>query len=1485
MDCVVDDYKRTMRKPLTTNPVSNFFVWGLTLLLAFSINHPVFSLHDDPFRPLDARLSPQTDSIWVRYGALSDEDRVRLSLGDDHRLSLLTNPPNDWEYDCGNPNQAYDFEVLGTGIRYDNSAFISIPNPGSVDFVVAEVVYKGGTVNPSQLTINSDSESFSVSGVKTSPSGGYYYRTAFYNSPDYIQLQSIPNNSKAQSLVVYVFRNTDRNVSTSGEFVGTWLYQSSYCTTLDLATADHDRNVLVTVPLSEITSDGRVAIVQATAKPSNTSAEIIIDDYNQGDALNITPFVINNVPGTDNKVEICVISPSCGSQYGCGQSLVLAAGFEAESNCRSTPYEWSFECNDGKEVDLFGVGAKNAAPLTLDIRDPQNVYEVVAEVVYKGDNPGPYVYFEDDNGDQYKAYREVPFGGSSNVWVYRAIMDATSEVVYNETSKNSSLQSLVAFAFRENVTGSEQTGQFTILSGYNDVQNLSFDIPNLSATRNIDVELPISEMTNDGRYLLVRATAGGKTTEKIIYGPDQALGSCCLNVVRMTIPDVPAGTNEVDLTIDTRNYQNGQSVKGQSYVIAGAVMVQASCDEQCPLAFEYDLDDCSGSNPFHPSNGIDPSYINTNDCGAVDVSKIARINSVTSACTSDQPFASGKAVRLYSNHLSNWSDNGQKAFRFNFKIPGCVSGKVETFKFWNKAPYKDHNGNYNGYPAYYGFRVLKDGNEIYQKIDLHTSFNGWKEEIHALPDDPDFAYTGGETFTFEVMAYGPTGNGHNQWIVDQFEIYACCDKNDVAVDFPVPDKVCVDNPAVFEANDLGNGVYEWDFGPGAMPSTATGQGPHFVTWSSAGTKSVTLSYTDNGCTGEKTKSVQVEECNDIECGLISVTVDQNSDCFDATGKLNVDVCESCGTTYPITIYYKENGIQKQAGPFNNDGVILTGLPPGVYSEIYVVDNAGCTSNRVGPVTIHAEGLPNVSQETCGETECIITDKLENDGETRSFWLPGLPNVNDPRFRWTENGIFTVNENGTATLIGQIVSVDNPSCGFQVQIDLVNRRNWNQWSALGRSYKGCSDNDPSNNNYYQDWEYYEIAGTSKLTGFGCYNGTLSISHRPADYTYGFQIGQGANVFNCDVPGISAWFFYEGYLNGKNREGHGDINALGGCGNGIDDPSPETPVLTCPPCQDVACDDDLDPANLGEPTVNCADLNCNLSFVDNYAGTYPEQLTRTWTASCNGKTATCVQEIVLFDDQNPDFEVPDKICVDNPAVFEADDIGNGTYEWDFGPNAMPSTAVGIGPHFVTWSTAGTKTVKLTYIEGPCEQDISKAILVEECNDIECGLISVTIDQNSDCYEATGRLDVDVCESCGTTYPITVFYKQNGVQMQAGPFNNDGVILTDLPPGVYTDIYIVDAAGCTSNHVGPVTILAEGLPNVSDETCEETECIITDKLENDGETRSFWLPGLPNVSDPRFRWSEYGTFTVNENGTATLTGQIISVDDPSCGFPGSN
>jgi hypothetical protein len=50
-----------------------------------------------------------------------------------------------------------------------------------------------------------------------------------------------------------------------------------------------------------------------------------------------------------------------------------------------------------------------------------------------------------------------------------------------------------------------------------------------------------------------------------------------LDIVDLTLENVPGSATEVVLEVDTRHYQNGQTVNGQSYVLAGAITVDAEC--------------------------------------------------------------------------------------------------------------------------------------------------------------------------------------------------------------------------------------------------------------------------------------------------------------------------------------------------------------------------------------------------------------------------------------------------------------------------------------------------------------------------------------------------------------------------------------------------------------------------------------------------------------------------------------------------------------------------------------------------------------------------------------------------------------------------------------------------------------------------------------------------------------------------------------------
>jgi PKD repeat protein len=71
-----------------------------------------------------------------------------------------------------------------------------------------------------------------------------------------------------------------------------------------------------------------------------------------------------------------------------------------------------------------------------------------------------------------------------------------------------------------------------------------------------------------------------------------------------------------------------------------------------------------------------------------------------------------------------------------------------------------------------------------------------------------------------------------------------------------------------------------------------------------------------------------------------------------------------------------------------------------------------------------------------------------------------------------------------------------------------------------------------------------------------------------------------------------------------------------------------------------------------------------------------------------------EVVLVADFTADIE---ETCLEETVTFTDNSTGATTWDWDFGENATPATANTQGPHEVTYSSPGSKTVSLTIDQG--------------------------------------------------------------------------------------------------------------------------------------------------------------------------------------------
>ncbi len=190
----------------------------------------------------------------------------------------------------------------------------------------------------------------------------------------------------------------------------------------------------------------------------------------------------------------------------------------------------------------------------------------------------------------------------------------------------------------------------------------------------------------------------------------------------------------------------------------------------------------------------------------------------------------------------------------------------------------------------------------------------------------------------------------------------------------------------------------------------------------------------------------------------------------------------------------------------------------------------------------AEYVMEVPCPESGPETCSLEDHGMSDSGVaeRLLWM-NFDNITDNKeYSVDANGAtFKEFPDGTATLTGTAEDIDDSNYKWTFNVTLINKRTWSEWSALGRTYK---ENSAAPGQDHTAWSYYEVDNSnSTFTGGGANAGkTLQITHAPADYTYGFQIGLGANLKDADF-GLSGWYDFSG-----DETGHGDFNGdLNGC----------------------------------------------------------------------------------------------------------------------------------------------------------------------------------------------------------------------------------------------------------------------------------------------------------------------------------------------------
>jgi len=310
------------------------------------------------------------DTILHDKDFANSKDNIELDSRDNYKLSLPvatinTSIPSDWQITCSD-NKSREF--VWKGINGLSSYTENFTNPSSIQNIITEIVYKGGYPGTSVNVVGSDGNTYILNEVSLSGSSGVYaYRGLINTGLSSISFNSIPNSSNAQSIINYI----ERSSSTPQTSIGVFMNYAGYHTTLTevvtipTSASGTDREVVVKIPISEITYDCR--ILEFTIQPRTgttnvgsptTMTYIAPSTPTDGCCIEVPEITIPNVSANADNIEFTLVSPS-GSSSSCpytsgnqnGQSFVFSAALVVEVECANCLIEYP---DFAVEIDFNG---------------------------------------------------------------------------------------------------------------------------------------------------------------------------------------------------------------------------------------------------------------------------------------------------------------------------------------------------------------------------------------------------------------------------------------------------------------------------------------------------------------------------------------------------------------------------------------------------------------------------------------------------------------------------------------------------------------------------------------------------------------------------------------------------------------------------------------------------------------------------------------------------------------------------------------------------------------------------------------------------------------------------------------------------------------------------------------------------------------------------------------------------------------------------
>ncbi|MCB9231901.1 MAG: PKD domain-containing protein [Bacteroidia bacterium] len=347
---------------------------------------------------------------------------------------------------------------------------------------------------------------------------------------------------------------------------------------------------------------------------------------------------------------------------------------------------------------------------------------------------------------------------------------------------------------------------------------------------------------------------------------------------------------------------------------------------------------------------------------------------------------------------------------------------------------------------------------------------------------------------------------------------SCVDMDTVLVTvYPIPVAQFIMPPSVCQYDQVNvtytgpNGpsaTYNWNFGSGAIPPTATGIGPHTVNWQTAGNKGVTLTVSQFGCTSPTfTDSITVFPQPIASIASVAGQCIQGN----LFNFINTGTYQS-NATFAWTFF--PDAVIPASVAENPTGIEFT-TSGGKYATLQITEN-GCVSNT-DTIQFQVFPMPSSSWIVVGSPQCQSDNNYcfnstgVNNGPSATYaWsftdaTPATSTATNPcgivfnDCGW-KNVTLTVTENGcSTTTVDSIFILCNPDIDAGLNVSFCEGSGgaqlvgtitggtpqyyWTWWCDSAATWCGLdsvNDNDPIANPTQTTWYYVQIVDFNGCT---------------------------------------------------------------------------------------------------------------------------------------------------------------------------------------------------------------------------------------------------------------------------------------------------------------------------------------------------------------------------------------------------------------------